>query len=510
MNGMNKTTYAVVSIIALLYSGLCFALILNHAMNTDGNPVDFFVFLPMNGELGIDLTEKAPEFIADALNLYGQMIRDVVNLLPMEDMSNVLVLFILLLSFFIAAAGFETKTSTDVEGRTNPAEYLWTHRPNAFRRCITMPFGLIIASWKRFKPAVIIPIILLPFYLPWALMMMLLLIIPFAIAKGIVGMKIKSAAKREGKAYQQNTGHGVCPHCKRDFDRPVIKCRCGLILDYPVPNIYGYRYHTCNKGHNIPCESGKRSGLTTVCPHCNKEIETREALPITISMVGATDSGKTSLMLAAVETITQRARAVDITMDTPSPGFSKDALAAKDYVPHTTPGELESQMIFLRSLKLQDREIVFNDISGVEFQPNVDKVIFEEYYNYTDGLIFTFDPMSFKRGVRKETPQEVFDSFHYMFTTVRRTSPSTTSAIPMAIVATKSDICIPTLKDEDVRQFLIDNGEENFVKIVESLFTDIRYFSVCSHGSDCSSAMRPVWWIAEHVDKKLTELIPSP
>ena len=219
--------------------------------------------------------------------------------------------------------------------------------------------------------------------------------------------------------------------------------------------------------------------------------------------------GKTSLMLAAVEAITQNARLVDVTVDSPSPGLSKDAISAKNYAPHTIPGELESQIIFLRSMKLQDREIVFNDISGVEFQPDINKVIFEEYYNYTNGIIFTFDPMSFNRGVRKDTPQEVFDSFHYMFTTVRRMSPSTVSDIPFAIVATKNDISKPKLKDEDVRQFLIDNGEENFVKIVESLFSDIKYFSTCAHGDGSGSSMRPVWWIAEHTDKELTRAVPS-
>jgi hypothetical protein len=66
------------------------------------------------------------------------------------------------------------------------------------------------------------------------------------------------------------------------------------------------------------------------------------------------------------------------------------------------------------------------------------------------------------------------------------------------------------MKDEDVRQYLIDNGEEDFVKIVESLFSEVKYFSVSSHGIESASAMRPVWWIVDHVDKKLTETIPSP
>ena len=510
MNGMNKTLYGVVSLIALVYAGLCFALTMEHFTSTDGAALDFFLFWPVGGELGINLTEKAPDFIADVLNSYGDLIDEIAKLFQLdEDTEYYVELSMVVLGFVIMAAGFTTKFSKDVEGTTNPVEYLWTHRPKAFLKCILMPFGLIFGCWMRCKPLIVIPIVLLPLYYPWAIMALLYLIVPFLILRFFVGTRIKAASRSEAKQYRRNTDHGVCPQCKRDFDRPKVKCRCGLILDYPVPNIYGYKYHTCNKGHTISCQSGKRTGLETVCPYCGESIQTREARPITISLVGATGSGKTTLMLSAVDTITQKGRIVDITVESASSGLSKDAIAAKDVAAPTASGELESQIIFLKSFKLKDREIVFNDISGTEFQPDMEKVIFEEYYNYSDGIIFTFDPLALKRGVKKNTPQEIFESFHYMFTTVRRMSPSATSDIPFAIVATKNDILNPALSDDQVRQYLIDNGEENFVRIAESLFTDIRYFSVTSRGADCSSSMRPVWWIVEHVDKTLTAAIPS-
>ena len=513
MNGMNRTIVGVVSAIALLYSGLCFILTLIAFFDSADYSIHIIVFLPHGASvsaMGIDITQAILNAAPDFKFTYGGMISSLMNLIGISGGEFYIGLLMLIAGFFIAAFGFVTKPSLDVVGRTNPAEYLWTHRPNAFLRCLAMPWGLILACWAKHKIPVVIPILLLFMYWPWAIIMMLATIIPFIIVRASVSSKIAAAAKKESKEYQQNTSFGVCPHCKRSFDRPMVKCRCGLILDYPVPNIYGYRYHTCNKGHNISCESGKRSNLDTICPHCNQLIQTKEALPITVSFVGGTNTGKTSLMLAAVETITKSARMVDISVDSPSPDLSKKALAAKDYVPRTVPGELESQIIFLRSMKLQDREIIFNDISGVEFQPSVNKVMFEEYYNYTNGIIFTFDPMSFKRDLKREAPHEVFECFHYMFTTIRNVGPGTVSDIPFAVVATKSDISSPKLNDEDVRNYLIENGEENFVRVVESLFSDVQYFSVCSHGVNCSSAMRPVWWIVQHVDPKLTEIIPSP
>ncbi len=514
MNGMNKTIFSVVSIIALLYSGLCFILTLQAYVYTEGHPIHFFLFFPLGlDSLGFDLSQ----FFIDSMvglggvGLYESLVNGLLSYLP-EGLAAYrfhLGLVILIAGFILAAAGFAPKWTRYCDGDTNPAQYLWTHRPHAAAKCLAMPWGLLVGAWKRSKPLVLFPLVALFMYFPWSVMMMILLVVPFYLARFIVNSKINSAAKLEASQYSRNTDFGVCPHCKRNFDRPVVKCRCGLLLDYPVPNMYGYKYHTCNKGHDIPCESGKRGNLATLCPHCGKQIQTREALPITISLVGGTNTGKTSLMLAAVETIARNARIVDITVDSPSTGLSREALAAKDYAPRTVPGELESQVIFLRSLTLQDREIIFNDISGVEFQPSVDKVLFEEYYNYTNGIIFTFDPMSFTRDLKRETPHEVFECFHFMYTTIRNIGPGTVTNIPFAVVATKSDVSNPKLGDDDVRQYLIDNGEENFVKVVESLFTEVKYFSVCSHGNNCASAMKPVWWIVGHVDRKLTELIPS-
>ena len=511
MNGMNKTIVMVVSAIALVYSGLCFFLTLESFVTTDGHPIDIWIFIPQSlDNLGFNLSAFLAEHIGSDSGLYAMTLNNLVDLMNLPDIAYYIKLVMILFGFLLAVFGFLPNATRDCRGKTNPAEYLWTHRPHAFAGCLMSPWGLMVAAWKKNKALVVLPILLLFLYWPWAILIDVALIIPFLLVKLAVSSKISSYAKKESAEYEKNTDYSVCPHCKRNFDRPKVKCRCGLILDYPVPNVYGYKYHTCNKGHEIPCESGKRANLVTICPHCNRQILTREALPITISFVGGSDTGKTTLMLAAVDTIARRAREKDITVDSPSSGLSRDAIAAKDYAPRTTPGELESQILFLRSLNLQDREIIFNDISGTEFQPSMNKVIFEEYYNYTNGIIFTFDPLAFGRDYKRERPHEVFDGFHYLYTTVRNIGPGTVTDIPFAIVATKADVQTPKLADEDVRQFLVDSGEENFVRVVESLFSEVRYFSVCSRGSDYDTAMRPVWWIVGHVDKTLTDIIPSP
>ena len=60
----------------------------------------------------------------------------------------------------------------------------------------------------------------------------------------------------------------------------------------------------------------------------------------------------------------------------------------------------------------------------------------------------------------------------------------------------------------DQRQFLIDNGQNGFVKVLESLFSNVRYFAANSLGDECVSAARPVWWIVGESDQELYKAVP--
>ena len=503
MNGMNKTIVGVVFGIALIYAALSLMLTVLHLMDT--GVVSMFLFLPHGEELGLDLGGYLG-FLTGPYDSFLSLVG--VNLTGDAGTLKIIELTLVLLGFALAAAGMATRPSLDCTGTGNPAQYLWTHRPSAAARCLAAPWGLLTACWNRSKPLVIIPIVLLPFYAFWSLLLTVFLIIPFVVMRGVIGARIKSAAKREGREYEKSTQFAVCPKCKRNFVRPKVKCRCGLDLDYPVPNAYGYKYHVCNNGHEIPCTSGKRSGLRTICPYCGADIETREAMPVSVAMVGAVGSGKTTMMLAAVDTITKMARTRDVSVEAVTPGISKQAVMAKDVVAKTAPGELDTECLFLRSRTMQDKELLINDISGQEFEPREGKALFEEYYTYTDGIVFAFDPISLTRQRKGATPMDVFESFHFMYAQITGTSPSRVSDVPMAVVATKNDIISPRLEDKDVRRYLIENGQDGFVRVLESLFSDVRYFAVSSYGDDCMTAARPFWWIVSKTDQELAGAVP--
>ena len=116
--------------------------------------------------------------------------------------------------------------------------------------------------------------------------------------------------------------------------------------------------------------------------------------------------------------------------------------------------------------------------------------------------------MALTRQRKGATPMDVFESFHFMFTQITGSSPSKVSDVPMAIVATKNDIVSPRLRDQDVRKYLMENGQDGFVRVLESLFSDVRYFAVTSCGDDCSSAARPFWWIVSKTDPELAGAVP--
>ncbi|MDR1691161.1 MAG: hypothetical protein LBR42_04905, partial [Candidatus Methanoplasma sp.] len=85
--------------------------------------------------------------------------------------------------FALVAAGCASKPTRNVKGSDDdPQEYLFTHRPKAFLRCLMVPWNSIAAAWGFKKVPVVLPIIFIPFMLPFALIMDIILAVLFAIA----------------------------------------------------------------------------------------------------------------------------------------------------------------------------------------------------------------------------------------------------------------------------------------------------------------------------------------
>jgi len=426
-----------------------------------------------------------------------------------------------IIGFALVAAGCASKPTRGLEGSENdPQEYLFTHRPKAFLLCLMVPWNILIAAWKLKKVPVILPIIFIPFMLPFALMMDIILAVLFAIAWVVMNLRIKMTAAKDRDAYDKDTQYAVCPKCKRNFYQPKIKCACGLILSFPVPNMYGVKYHTCNKGHKIPCtnEDGARAKLTAVCPYCTGEMFTHDAKPVVLSLVGSVGSGKTTMMLSAVESMTAAAKEKGVVSEIMSDGISVNAQRGKSRVMPTRAGELNSEYFFLRSRELHEKEIVINDISGVEFQPDRDKVLFEEYYRYNDGIIFAIDPVevlalhhsqSPAKG-SKNTPVATLESFYHMYTEINGCGPAVKSDVPFAVVLTKMDdprVRSAVNAEAGPVEFLRKYSHKMVIDLAQSAFNNVRYFKVASLGEGSNAAEPFLWILGERDDDLKNKLL---
>ncbi len=504
MNRMNQALMGPLLGIALVYAALSFVYtILN--LN-DGN------FTVAIDPLGLFEESIIPVALHDA---YWELIALYTNLAGDMNLEYV-TMALFTIGFVLVVAGVASKPTRDLRGSDDdPQQYLFTHQPKAFMRCLLIPWNIMVAAWRKKKIPVILPIIFIPFMLPFALLMDVILVVIFVIEWAIMSIRIRLVSSKDKEEYDTETQYAVCPKCKRQFYQPNIKCKCGLMISYPVPNRHGVKFHYCNNGHKIPSTNadGARAKLDASCPFCTSDMTTHEAKPLVISLVGSVGSGKTTLMLSSVEEISMSAKEKGIVSEVITDGISPEKQRRRSNVIPTVAGELDSEYFFLRARDLPEKQVMINDISGLEFQPDSDKILFEEYYRYNDGIILTVDPLEIMalhhsqsptKG-SKDTPVATLESFYHMYTEINGYGPAVKSTVPFAVVLTKMDN--PKVKasieaEGSAQQFLEAYGHKMMVDIIQSAFRNVRYFTVASLGDD-SNAAEPFGWILSEGDKDL-------
>lgn len=528
MNGTNKGLLAAMVGVVSVYVALSLLKSVAETLGGDGG-FEFYLFdiancvvaqVDSSGSFFGSLFIDVQDLLGGTWDSFEDMIETVyVDPLPsVEDALGADVYRVLLMTAGAALVigGMACPSWTKVSGSDDdPRQWLITHRPYAVLWAAELPWNVFLACWTRRKVPVVIPIV---FVLPiamFAIPMTVVSLVLWAILRLATGAAIASAGRKDRTAYKANTGYAVCPECLGSFEYPRAACQsCDKVFDYPVPDGHGYKEQYCNDGHRIPCrnDKGLRSTLTAVCPRCGARFKTREARPHAIAMVGATGSGKTSLILSAVSEMYSASSDRGIVIEA-SEGLSRDRVERVAAVSPTAPGARPSLCVFLRRRDLPDREVLFNDVSGAEFEPEESRDIFEEYYRYADGFVFAIDPSavqavhvskSLTRG-SKTTPKSTFDTFFQIYSTVTGNGPSSSSDVPMAVVLTRSK----GGRDKSPEEFLAENGQEEFVDTVRQLFSDVRFF-YADPVDDPASAAEPLKWILGERDPELrSALWPS-
>jgi hypothetical protein len=340
----------------------------------------------------------------------------------------------------------------------------------------------------------------------------------------------------------------VCPHagCYRRIGLPVYTCPgCGAEHRRLLPGSYGMFRRRCRCGQELATLFLLgRSKLPARCPHpgcqgpLNAAVGTARNLHVPV--VGGPAAGKTSFLMANLVELHARAAGGELALDLPE---KKDrllfeacqrAFAAGEVVRKTAEYSPDAFLAKLTDTKGNRALLYIYDAAGELYQ-GADTLRSQVYYGYTHGLLVMLDGFSLPQVQRElgrelataaaalkpsvERPQDIYDR---MISKLREDPRNAKRArqLPVAVVITKTDAlglaerirasgpgAEPdpiSARSAAVREWLLQNGEGNFVRGVEHDFDQVRYFHCSALGRmpdgagapfRPSGALAPIVWL---------------
>jgi len=353
----------------------------------------------------------------------------------------------------------------------------------------------------------------------------------------------------------------VCPHCHEKSLLPEYICdHCGKIHSKLMPNSYGILFHQCLCGQKLPATFFLNRGrLQARCSHqdCHQLLhrEHVESRKIFIPILGGPSAGKTAFMFAVVRQLVDK-KAAEM-------GFNAefvDSNTESDYrkiVNQLRHGAVPAKTIasiptaFNLALKKGGKTRWFMyiyDPAGEAFQ-NTEELVAHHYYEYLSGMIMIIDPFSIP-AVRRDyqnnlsrtsnvNPSQlnVEDALSRVLLTLEESfGLSKTGHInkPLAVVINKVDAfgleeligevavnnAMKTrsstdkaqIRNDIIRQQLIDWDEGALIQQLDTRFKKVRYFSCSALGRIPDSktkddfvpyqVLEPMLWILNGVSYK--------
>ena len=354
-----------------------------------------------------------------------------------------------------------------------------------------------------------------------------------------------------------------CPNCHEAMPIPLFICpACGVKHSRLWPSVYGITSHTCNN-NGAGCETklptlellGRRD-LMRVCPRCDHPLNVGigMATNLHIPIIGGRSAGKTNYIVEATDAFINaygEPRHIAVTFSDKSHESTFEARralmargqeldATRDIVP-------QAYNLLIRTPRRRVPHIAYMYDAAGEAYANSTNSGQQGYFTYVHGIIFMIDPFSLPK-VRRERGAEIEQvkmslrpstldaetAYANMVTSFEASvglKPGVLFPHPIAIVISKvdalnleSEIGAPAARalmerdpriplEEDAlsilaRQFLLDNGLDNFVRQVELQFRNVKYFSCSALGrlpnaSDASAftpvrVLEPFIWLLGH------------
>ena len=354
----------------------------------------------------------------------------------------------------------------------------------------------------------------------------------------------------------------VCPYCERRYVIPMFQCpKCGNIHTKLIPGPYGIWHRECTCGEILPTTFLLgRSKLKSFCPECSHELAASDAQQFSISLVGGTSSGKTTLLTSFYHGLFSRIDSnVDIDYDIPDlhadmfdnlESWFKGAYLGATPVSETA--EMYSVLLSSDSLEIRKQFSIY-DISGEAFDdPKMETMLPLYQLRDSDGTVLVIDPLSsseLRERVASEggnvsdyssvdNAQVITNYVTYLNTVLTNKGLGKRNNKPVAVVITKVDIPLiaseisyaainnkfqaeqgrfvsfSNARDAICEEFLKDNGLYDVVNALTVNCNNVHYFPVSAIGHEQDgtlfrpeNVMEPFSWILWEADPVLAKLI---
>lgn len=328
-----------------------------------------------------------------------------------------------------------------------------------------------------------------------------------------------------------------CPDCHEGMDIPTFICpACGAEHSRLWPSIFGIFAHTCiNHGCNTRLPTldwNGRDKLMRVCanPQCKHPLNVGvgSGTNIHVPIIGGRSAGKTNFMVAATSAFIHEyaePREYSVTFTDMRHQQAFDANQAKlqrgeelDATREVVPQAYN--LLIKAPRRLVPYTAYFYDAAGEAYSTATNTDL-QTYYKYVHGIIFMIDPFAIPRLRQERGPEiervrtslrpstlDVMTAYANMIRTFESSvglRQGTLFPHPIAVVVSKVDaldleheIGAPAAKalmaqdprillEADainilVRNFLMREGLDNFVRAVELQFQNVKYFSCSALG----------------------------
>ncbi len=358
----------------------------------------------------------------------------------------------------------------------------------------------------------------------------------------------------------------ACPYCHKKSTLPEYLCdNCGSVHAKMTPNSYGILHHKCKCGQKLPATFFVNRGrLQAKCPDCHESLhrEHIESSRIFIPILGGPSAGKSAFMFSVVRKwIDEKAGEFGFKAEFIDSGTEADYKLIVDQlhkgkVPAKTLHSIPKafNLALKNSGKTKWLMYVY-DPSGEAYQ-DTEHLAAHRYHEYLSGMVLIVDPFSIP-AVRRNYEIELSKTWssvnpsqlniedvlsRVILTMEESFGLSKTSKInkPLAVVISKVDAFDleqvvgenavekefaravnkkkTDIRDNIVKQQLIEWGEESLVHQIDTRFSNVRYYTCSALGRipDSSGAdyiphhvIEPILWICNNVSPKDFELSVS-